>query len=98
MVPTFEWNSHCGYIFQWTTDQDIANAVAEVGVTDFIDVKFFENRANGQSKGFCVVFLGSENSMRILLERLPKHDIHGQHPAVTLPTKQVKTTYMSAVI
>lgn len=78
-----------GYMFQWATDQDIANAIADIGVTDFQDVKFFENRANGQSKGFCVISLGSDQSIRMVMERLPKKDIHGQHPVVTLPTKQV---------
>lgn len=63
---------------------------------DFVEVKFFENRANGQSKGFCVISLGSEQSMRICMERLPKKELHGQNPIVTFPTKQalnqVRTT------
>lgn len=53
-----------------------------------MEVKFFENRANGQSKGFCVISLGSEPSMRICLERLPKKELHGQLPVVTFPSKQ----------
>lgn len=53
-----------------------------------MEVKFFENRANGQSKGFCVISLGSEQSMRICMERLPKKELHGQNPVVTFPTKQ----------
>lgn len=57
-------------------------------MTDFAEVKFFENRANGQSKGFCVISLGSEQSMRICMERLPKKELHGQNPVVTFPTKQ----------
>lgn len=74
--------------FQWTSDQDITDAVQSIGVTDFVEVKFFENRANGQSKGFCVISLGSEQSMRICMDRLPKKDLHGQNPIVTFPTKQ----------
>lgn len=74
--------------FQWTTDQDITDAVLGVGVNDFVEVKFFENRANGQSKGFCVITLGSEPSMRMCMERLPKKELHGQCPVVTFPTKQ----------
>lgn len=57
-------------------------------MSDFVEVKFFENRANGQSKGFCVISLGSEQSMRICMERLPKKELHGQSPVVTFPTKQ----------
>lgn len=83
--------------FQWTSDQDITDAVQSIGVSDFVEVKFFENRANGQSKGFCVVSLGSEQSMRICMERLPKKELHGQNPVVTFPTKQalnqVNTVY-----
>lgn len=58
-------------------------------------MKFFENRANGQSKGFCVISLGSEQSMRMCLERLPKKELHGQLPVVTLPTKQALNQFES---
>ena len=34
------------------------DGVVNLGVADFIEVKFYENRANGQSKGFCCVSLG----------------------------------------
>lgn len=73
---------------QWTTDQDISDAVSAIGINDFIEVKFFENRANGQSKGFCVITLGSDQSMRMCLDRLPKKELHGQCPVVTYPSKQ----------
>ncbi|XP_013141102.1 PREDICTED: cleavage and polyadenylation specificity factor subunit CG7185, partial [Papilio polytes] len=96
-------NHHHGRRFQlyvgnltwWATDQDIANAIADVGVNDFQDVKFFENRANGQSKGFCVISLGSDQSIRMIMDRLPKKEIHGQHPVVTLPTKQALNQFES---
>lgn len=64
-------------------------------MTDFQDVKFFENRANGQSKGFCVITLGSETSMRLCMDRLTKNDLHGQKPIVTLPTKQALNQFES---
>lgn len=67
----------------------------DIGVTDFQEVKFFENRANGQSKGFSVVSLGSEGSLRIVLERLPKKELHGQMPVVTYPTKQALNQFES---
>lgn len=57
---------------QWTTDQDIIHAINGLGITDIIEVKFFENRANGQSKGFCVVSLGSESSVKNVIDKLPK--------------------------
>lgn len=80
---------------QWTTDQDITDAVNSIGVSDFQEVKFFENRANGQSKGFCVITLGTEQSMRMCLDRLPKNDLHGQKPIVTLPTKAALAQFES---
>ena len=58
-----------GNLTWWTTDRDVEEAVASLGVNDFIEVKFYENRANGQSKGFCCVSLGSEASMRTVMER-----------------------------
>ena len=59
-----------------------------VGVHDFLEVKFYENRANGQSKGFCCVSVASEPSMRIIMDKLPKQELHGQVPVVTYATKQ----------
>ncbi|XP_044748266.1 cleavage and polyadenylation specificity factor subunit 6 isoform X2 [Coccinella septempunctata] len=86
---------YVGNLTWWTTDQDIANAVRNVGVNDFNEVKFFEHRANGQSKGFCVISLGSEASMRLCMEQLPKKEIHGQNPVVTLPTKMALSNFES---
>ena len=59
-----------------------------MGITDFLEVKFYENRINGQSKGFCCVSLGSEPSTRAIIEKLPKRELHGQAPVVTYATKQ----------
>ena len=36
---------------QWTTDLDLITAVQEAGLRDVMCIKFYENRANGQSKG-----------------------------------------------
>lgn len=86
---------YVGNLTWWTTDQDISDAVIGTGISDFQEVKFFENRANGQSKGFCVITLGSESSMRIVLENLPKKELNGQAPVVTLPTKQALNQFES---
>ncbi|CAB4063670.1 CPSF6_7 [Lepeophtheirus salmonis] len=42
----------------------------------------------GNPRDFCAVSLGSEASARILLEKLPKKELHGQAPVVTYATKQ----------
>lgn len=67
---------YVGNLTWWTSDEDVLKAIAEIGVTDVHDVKFFENRANGQSKGFCVVNLGSESSGSTVIEKLPKMYVH----------------------
>jgi len=82
------WQLYIGNLTWWTTDQDIADSIQNLGISDFIEVKFYENRANGQSKGFCCVCLGSESSMRKVMDQLPKKEMHGQNPVVTYATKQ----------
>jgi len=79
---------YIGNLTWWTTDQDIQDSVESVGVSDFVEVKFYENRANGQSKGFCCVSIGSELSMKKIMDNLPKKSIQGQNPVVTQATKQ----------
>merc|ERR1719450_1401104 len=82
------WQLYIGNLTWWTTDQDIQDSVQNLGVSDFVEVKFYENRANGQSKGFCCVSLGSEASMRKVMDNMPKKELHGQNPVVTYATKQ----------
>lgn len=36
---------------QWTTDQQLIQVIRSIGVYDVVELKFAENRANGQSKG-----------------------------------------------
>ncbi|XP_022240986.1 cleavage and polyadenylation specificity factor subunit 6-like isoform X6 [Limulus polyphemus] len=86
--PTKRVAIYVGNLTWWTTDQNVIDAINSLGVNDVLDVKFYENRANGQSKGFCVVTLGSENSFRIVMDKLPKKELHGQNPVVTPYNKQ----------
>lgn len=79
---------YIGNLSWWTSDTDVIDAIKAIGVTDVSDVKFFENRANGQSKGFCVANLGSEASYRAVMEKLPKSEVHGQNPVVTQCNRQ----------
>lgn len=98
MAPAHVGRRHqlyVGNLTWWTTDQDITEAIKDVGVHDFLEVKFFENRSNGQSKGFCVVSLGSDTSSRMVMDRLTKKELHGQIPVVTMPTKQALNQFES---
>ncbi|CAI9744040.1 cleavage and polyadenylation specificity factor subunit 6-like isoform X2 [Octopus vulgaris] len=74
---------YVGNLTWWTTDQDLTDIIASIGVPDLLEIKFYENRANGQSKGFAVVAVGSEASSRIIFDKLPKKKIHSQTPIVT---------------
>uniref|UniRef100_A0A8C6UM29 Cleavage and polyadenylation specificity factor subunit 6 n=1 Tax=Neogobius melanostomus TaxID=47308 RepID=A0A8C6UM29_9GOBI len=42
---------YIGNLTWWTTDEDLTEAIRSIGITDVLEIKFFENRANGQSKG-----------------------------------------------
>lgn len=86
--PSKRISFYIGNLSWWTTDTDVLDAIISVGVTDASDVKFFENRANGQSKGFCVVSLTSDASFRTVMDKLPKVEIHGQNPVVTPCNRQ----------
>lgn len=86
--PSKRISFYIGNLSWWTTDIDVLDAITSVGVTDASDVKFFENRANGQSKGFCVVSLTNDSSFRTVMEKLPKIEIHGQNPVVTPCNRQ----------
>ncbi|KAJ8393388.1 hypothetical protein AAFF_G00061100 [Aldrovandia affinis] len=79
---------YIGNLTWWTTDEDLTDAIRSVGINDVLEIKFFENRANGQSKGFALVCVGSEASSRKLLDLLSKRELHGQNPIVTPCNKQ----------
>jgi len=79
---------YVGNLTWWTTDADVESAIQAIGVTDLVEVRFHENRANGQSKGFCVITVNSEASARACMDKLPKRELHGQSPIVTFTSKQ----------
>ena len=66
----------------------VQKAVNSFGIEDMIDIKFYENRNNGQSKGFALVVFSSEQSVKTLMEKLPNKKIHDQSLVVLPDTKQ----------
>ncbi|XP_061173755.1 cleavage and polyadenylation specificity factor subunit 6-like isoform X1 [Saccostrea echinata] len=84
---------YVGNLTWWTTDQDLIDGLAAIGVTDLVEIKFYENRANGQSKGFAVVVVGSDNSSRLIFEKLPKKEIHGQVPQISNCNRQALSQF-----
>ncbi|XP_063294078.1 cleavage and polyadenylation specificity factor subunit 7 isoform X2 [Pelobates fuscus] len=69
---------YVGNFTWWTTDQQLLSAIRSVGVRDPVELKFAENRANGQSKGYAEVLVSSETSMNQLLEKLPQKKLNGE--------------------
>lgn len=47
-------------------------------MNDIVEVRFGENRQNGQSKGFCSVACLSEHSVKVVLDRVPGRQLNGQ--------------------
>ncbi|XP_067656024.1 cleavage and polyadenylation specificity factor subunit 6-like isoform X3 [Haliotis asinina] len=87
---------YVGNLTWWTTDQDLTDALTSIGVHDLVEIKFYENRANGQSKGFALVVVGSESSSRHIFEKLPKKEMHGQVPQVTPYSRQALSQFEAA--
>lgn len=62
----------------WISGEDILNMAQTVGVKDMTDIKFAENKANGQSRGYVEVVVTSEESMKLLLEKVPQCHLGGE--------------------
>lgn len=82
---------YCCYIGNmtwWTTDADLQLHFNTLGINDVIEMKFFENRLNGQSKGYALCMFGSDHAVRTVTEKLPQRTIHGASVCVLPYTKQ----------
>jgi len=78
---------YVGNLTWWTTDQDLIHACASLNVRDVSNIKFYENRTNGQSKGYCAIDVGSLNSAKTLMHELRNVTIHNEHPYVAIASK-----------
>lgn len=56
---------NCSYL-QWTSDKDLISMAQTLGVMDMIDIKFAENRINGQSRGWVASDL--EKSLKFVFD------------------------------
>ena len=74
---------YVGNLTWWTTDKDLSDAITNLGVSDLLEIKFYENKVNGQSKGFSLVTVRSDQSFRTIMEKLPKVEVNSQNPIVT---------------
>lgn len=71
----------------WTTDVDLQTMILSCGATNLIDIKFYENRNNGQSKGFALAVFTAESSVKTVMDKLPQKTLHGQQLVVLPYTK-----------
>lgn len=59
-----------------------------LGVKDVTDIKFAENRVNGQSRGYAEMVVTSEESLKILLEKIPQCELNGERIDCRFATRQ----------
>ncbi|XP_019850622.1 PREDICTED: cleavage and polyadenylation specificity factor subunit 6-like [Amphimedon queenslandica] len=67
-----------GNLTWWTTDMDVLSAVREAGLGEVKSLKFYDNRTNGQSKGFTMVELTSEAVALGAPDKLQMITVHGR--------------------
>ncbi|XP_074522539.1 cleavage and polyadenylation specificity factor subunit 7-like [Halichoeres trimaculatus] len=72
----------------WTSDKDLMSMASTLGVKDVTDIKFAENRVNGQSRGYAEIVVTSEESLKILLEKIPQCELHGERIDCRFATRQ----------
>ncbi|XP_074472537.1 cleavage and polyadenylation specificity factor subunit 7-like [Sebastes fasciatus] len=72
----------------WTSDKDIICMAQTLGVKDIKEIKFAENKANGQSRGFAEVVVTSEESLKVLLEKIPQCELNGDRIDCRFATRQ----------
>jgi len=90
------YSLYVGNLTWWTTDEDIETAVAQLGINDLLEIKFHENRVNGQSKGFAMVAFGTDASAKKVMEQLPKIELHNQNPVVTFVNRSALKQFEDA--
>ncbi|XP_026234297.1 cleavage and polyadenylation specificity factor subunit 7 [Anabas testudineus] len=84
---------YIGNFSWWTSDKDIICMAQRLGVKDILDIKFAENRVNGQSRGYAEVVVTSEESLKVLLEKIPKCEINGERIDCRFATRQNLTVF-----
>ncbi|XP_072236780.1 cleavage and polyadenylation specificity factor subunit 7-like isoform X3 [Leuresthes tenuis] len=77
----------------WTSDKDLTSMAQRLGVKDIVEVRFAENRVNGQSRGFAEVVVTSEESFKVLLEKIPQCHINGERIDCRFATRQNLTVF-----
>ncbi|KAM8876867.1 cleavage and polyadenylation specificity factor subunit 7-like [Synchiropus splendidus] len=69
---------YVGHFPWWVSDEDLVSKAKSLGVCDVVDIKFAENKANGQSRGYAELTVSSDKSFRTLMEKLPNCTMNGE--------------------
>lgn len=91
--PQKKFPLYIGNFSWWTSDKDLLQTVQTLGVKDVIEIKFAENRINGQSRGFAEVVVASKESFRTLLEKIPQCKINGDRVDCRFANRQNLTMF-----
>ncbi|XP_062327901.1 cleavage and polyadenylation specificity factor subunit 7-like isoform X1 [Osmerus eperlanus] len=87
-APTKRLAVYVGNFSWWTSDTDLTTMAQTLGVKDIVEIKFAENRANGQSRGYAEVVVATEESLQKLLEALPYCQMNGEKVDCRFATRQ----------
>ncbi|KAK6930915.1 RNA recognition motif domain [Dillenia turbinata] len=86
-----------GELHWWTTDADLENALSQYGRVK--EIKFFDERASGKSKGYCQVEFYDSASAAACKEGMNGHLFNGRACVVAFATpqtiKQMAASYMN---
>lgn len=77
--PSKRLGVYLGKFPWWITQEDVTHLLQRVGVHDIIEIKFAENKVNGLSKGYAEVVVSCEESMKLLLDTIPKSKLGGEN-------------------
>ncbi|XP_061831204.1 cleavage and polyadenylation specificity factor subunit 7-like isoform X1 [Nerophis lumbriciformis] len=77
----------------WTSDEDVLSVAQRLDVRDIEEIKFAENKANGQSRGYAKLVVTSGRSAKILLDKIPQCTMDGEKIDCRLATQQNLTVF-----
>ncbi|KAM7406065.1 hypothetical protein PAMP_000469 [Pampus punctatissimus] len=92
-IPLRRLSLYIGNFPWWTSDKDLSCMAQTLGVKDLTEIKFAENKVNGQSRGYAEVVVTSEESLKILLEKIPQCQLNGESIDCRFATRQNLTVF-----
>ncbi|MEN2496615.1 MAG: Cleavage and polyadenylation specificity factor subunit 6 [Marteilia pararefringens] len=72
----------------WITDKQLSDMCKEFGINDLLEIKFFENKGTGVSKGFALLMFGTIESAQLGVSKFASATIEGTKLIALFGTKQ----------